>query len=121
MLAGELTVDGSLGDVGVLGDEEGVVALRYLLSAKWPLGGNLSYMGILVSVSSKGQIVIPASVRSQLGIDQGTQLVLEVEDGQILLRRKLTLDEVTGLAQSWLPPDREPILDVDAFYQEHRG
>ncbi|MBC7347957.1 MAG: AbrB/MazE/SpoVT family DNA-binding domain-containing protein [Clostridia bacterium] len=39
-----------------------------------------------VTVSAKGQIVIPASLRRQLGLKNGDRVALEPVDGAILLR-----------------------------------
>ncbi|HHQ49473.1 MAG TPA: AbrB/MazE/SpoVT family DNA-binding domain-containing protein [Acidobacteria bacterium] len=39
-----------------------------------------------VSVSSKGQIVIPRDLRERVGIRQGTVLEVEFQDGAIVLR-----------------------------------
>lgn len=38
-----------------------------------------------ISLSSRGQIVIPADVRREMGLDRDTEFVVEVEDGQIVL------------------------------------
>jgi AbrB family looped-hinge helix DNA binding protein len=38
-----------------------------------------------VEVGPKGRVVIPASIRRELGIGQGSQLVAMVEDGAVVL------------------------------------
>lgn len=43
-------------------------------------------MEIRTHLGSNGRIVIPASVRRTLGIDEGDELILVVEDGEIRLR-----------------------------------
>jgi AbrB family looped-hinge helix DNA binding protein len=40
---------------------------------------------MIVGVGPKGRVVIPASIRSQLGIREGTELVAVVQDGGVLL------------------------------------
>jgi AbrB family looped-hinge helix DNA binding protein len=40
----------------------------------------------VATVSSKGQLVIPANIREALGIGPGTKLVLTIEKSHILLR-----------------------------------
>ena len=40
----------------------------------------------MATLSTKGQLVIPADVREALGIGPGTKVVLTVEDGRIILR-----------------------------------
>jgi AbrB family looped-hinge helix DNA binding protein len=39
----------------------------------------------LVTVSTKGQMVIPAKIRDQLGIEPGTRVALRVEDGRMIV------------------------------------
>jgi antitoxin PrlF len=38
-----------------------------------------------ITVSSKGQIVIPSKIREELGIDTGTRLAVQVEGGRVIL------------------------------------
>ena len=67
------------------------------------------------TVSSKGQIVIPAELREQLGIEPGTQVRFEkYEDG--LLLRPLTREFIRGLRGYF---GKGPSLE-DIREQEHR-
>jgi len=43
-------------------------------------------MELRTHLGSNGRIVIPASVRRALGIEEGDELILVVEDGEIRLR-----------------------------------
>jgi AbrB family looped-hinge helix DNA binding protein len=40
---------------------------------------------VITTVSTKGQLVIPAAIREQLGIRPGTRVALRVEGGQMIL------------------------------------
>lgn len=42
-------------------------------------------MGVLVRLSSKGQLVIPKSVRQELGLEPGDQFHLEIEKDRLVL------------------------------------
>ena len=42
--------------------------------------------GLITTVSTKGQLVIPARMRDALGIEPGDRVALTLEDGAILLR-----------------------------------
>lgn len=42
----------------------------------------------IVKVSSKGQIVIPEKIRTELGIEEGTTLVLIEDSGKIILEKE---------------------------------
>lgn len=51
-------------------------------------------------VEEKGRVVIPASVRRQLGIKPGTELEVDVREGGILMkpRRKVSAKDLLGTA-----------------------
>ena len=51
---------------------------------------------IFTVVSSKGQIVIPASVREKLGIEAGTRVAVRTEKDQIILQ-PITADFIDSL------------------------
>ena len=40
---------------------------------------------VYVTVSSKGQVVIPAAIRHELGIEPGTRLVMRVQGGRVIV------------------------------------
>ena len=44
----------------------------------------------ITSVSSKGQVVIPKSIRSQLAIGEGTKFII-IADGSNLLLKKIKI------------------------------
>ena len=66
-------------------------------------------MTLQVRVSSKHQIAVPATVRRQLSIDAGDNLLVEVHDGVIFLIPKSDdpVEELRGLG-------REIWADIDA-------
>jgi AbrB family looped-hinge helix DNA binding protein len=55
-------------------------------------------MGMIGSVTSKGQTTIPKEVRDQLGLDTGTRIEWIVENGQATVRpRKLRAIDLAGI------------------------
>lgn len=71
---------------------------------------------MLVRMSSKGQLVIPKTMRSSLGLDAGTMLEIVQEDGRLVLRpvtARSALDALVGMFAEG--PDL--IADLEA---EHR-
>lgn len=51
----------------------------------------------VVTVTSKGQVTLPAEYRRQAKIEEGSKLAISVEeDGTARIVRKLTLDEIAG-------------------------
>lgn len=60
----------------------------------------------VVTVSSKGQVTLPAEYRRLAKIEEGSKLAILVEaDGSARLKRKLTLDEIAGLLTELVPPE----------------
>jgi AbrB family looped-hinge helix DNA binding protein len=45
------------------------------------------------SVGPKGQVVIPLDVRRKIGIKPGTEVVFEVEDSKIIIKKKMNPKE----------------------------
>ena len=41
---------------------------------------------IYATVSSKGQLVIPATIREELGIEPGTRVAIRLEGSEVILR-----------------------------------
>lgn len=69
-------------------------------------------MQVYVSVmSTKGQVVVPSSVRQTLDLQEGSQVEFSVEpDGRVLITKKLTAEERTAarakaIADFWLAMD----------------
>ena len=50
-------------------------------------------------MSSKGQVVIPAAIRHELGIEPGTLLVMRVVDGRVVIvpQKRLTWKDMRGI------------------------
>jgi AbrB family looped-hinge helix DNA binding protein len=52
----------------------------------------------LTRMSSKGQVVIPKRIRTQLGFEEGDRMTVEARDGEIVLR-KLSLEDIVREAE----------------------
>lgn len=48
-------------------------------------------MKTISQISSRGQVTLPASVRKALGLKPGDALLIEVEDGRVVLEPALVL------------------------------
>jgi len=72
------------------------------------------------TLSTKGQVVIPAEVRQMTGLKAGDRLTVTAsEDGaEIRLRKKETLDEMADRLSRYVAPDTPPLLDVHELYDE---
>jgi AbrB family looped-hinge helix DNA binding protein len=68
-----------------------------------------------VSVSSKGQIAIPKSVREALNLSEGTKLTLEVRGQQIVLSKEPAWRKLQGSGAG-----RDLMSAFAAFKKEQR-
>jgi bifunctional DNA-binding transcriptional regulator/antitoxin component of YhaV-PrlF toxin-antitoxin module len=70
-------------------------------------------------VSAKGQVVIPAALRKQLGLKQGTPATWCEERGSLKLTpmRERVIDEVVGCLR---PTEGEPSMFDELFAERQR-
>lgn len=75
-----------------------------------------------VTITSQGQITIPAAVRRAMGLRAGDELSLSVsaDHNSTNLRKVMTLDELTDFAMSKINATAKPVADANAYYQQHR-
>ena len=56
-----------------------------------------------VKLSAKGQIVIPARIRKELGLSEGDRLFIERRQGEVILKPKLSelrgIDKLEGASK----------------------
>jgi AbrB family looped-hinge helix DNA binding protein len=71
-------------------------------------------------VSSKGQVVIPAELRQQLGLKKGTPATWSEEQGRLVLTpiTERRLDEIMGFLK---PAPGEPSMFDELFAERERG
>ncbi len=76
-----------------------------------------------VTITSQGQITIPASMRRSLGLKKGDQIDvrLNAETRSVSLRKPMSLEEVTEYAMRHIDPKAKPVTNVDEYYQKYRG
>jgi AbrB family looped-hinge helix DNA binding protein len=70
-------------------------------------------------VSSRGQVVIPAELREQLGLEKGTRATWSEERGRLVLTpmTEKRLDEIMGFLK---PPPGEPSMFDEIFAERER-
>jgi AbrB family looped-hinge helix DNA binding protein len=70
-------------------------------------------------VSSKGQVVIPAELRQQLGLEKGTPATWSEERGRLVLTpmTEKRLDEIMGFLK---PAPGEPTMFDEIFAERER-
>jgi len=70
-----------------------------------------------ITVSSRGQIVIPAAFRKRLKLKSGDQLRVKFDDenNKLTMEKVESIDEMATRFNSWIKPGTEPLMDVRAF------
>jgi len=68
-----------------------------------------------VVVTRRGQTTIPTEVRRKLGIEEGSRLMVEVEDHKVILTKVPSLFDLAGTSDL---SEREAIRQLDAMREE---
>lgn len=69
-----------------------------------------------VTLAERGQIVIPKEARDALGLKPGSRLQLRVEDGRLLIEKRVQLD-----LSRWIGKAVDDGLSTDQALAELRG
>ena len=73
---------------------------------------------MIVKVTAKRQITLPAQVLEALGVEPGDQLELKESDDGFVLRRRRKIDfSKLGTLRDKIPPDYPP-FDIHKFREE---
>ena len=76
-----------------------------------------------LTVTSKGQTTIPASIRRKLGVDKSggiLQISFNEHKGELVISKPTSVDELSKKLSGYIKPGIKPLVDADAFYQENR-
>ena len=77
----------------------------------------LSNLIIEGTVSSKGQVTLPASMRATLGITTGSRIQFELRGGELVVRPELPMNTYRGMLKPYLhlfkPEDFEIAKEPD--------
>lgn len=69
------------------------------------------------TVSSKGQVTLPASMRATLGITTGSRIQFELRGGELIVRPELPMSTYRGMLKPYLhlfkPEDLEIAKEPD--------
>ncbi|WP_198417757.1 MULTISPECIES: AbrB/MazE/SpoVT family DNA-binding domain-containing protein [unclassified Cryobacterium] len=79
-------------------------------------------MKAIVTLSSKGQLTLPAAVRKALQLERGDRLEISIDEasGTINIAPVAHIEALSARISSYATIV-EPVTDVDAYYQEHRN
>lgn len=71
------------------------------------------------TVTSKGQVALPKRIRDELGLVAGAEVEFEISEGQVILRKKVSLEKLArwqGYLRGTLIPG-----SVDEYVDELRA
>jgi AbrB family looped-hinge helix DNA binding protein len=73
-----------------------------------------------LTMTQSGRVVIPKTLRDQLGLHEGSEMVAEIEDGRLILStRAARLKRAQALIQKYCPKKPGESV-VDEFIAERR-
>lgn len=70
-------------------------------------------MTIEATVSSKGQVTLPAAMREKLGIKPGSQIRFELREHELVVRPNLPVSAYRGILKGYDLGDIEPPKEPD--------
>lgn len=59
------------------------------------------------TMGEKGQVVVPKDIRDQLGLKPGSELLFEIEDGKIIIRKKTDGEKTAEAFFSVIPKEKK--------------
>jgi bifunctional DNA-binding transcriptional regulator/antitoxin component of YhaV-PrlF toxin-antitoxin module len=78
-----------------------------------------AYMTITITMTSKGQFTLPASVRKAMELrKRGDKLTLEFQPAshQVVLSKPLSFKAIQAKARQYIKPGISPLTDADTLY-----
>ena len=75
---------------------------------------------VTATLSTRGQIVIPADVRNAVGWKPGDKMTVVISEdaSEVRLRKRETLDEMADRLSRYVKPGTPPLTDVHGFYEQ---
>ena len=75
----------------------------------------------IVTISAKGQIVLPSDVRKELSLEKGTKMVLIVKEGMVIMKPLKRLSELRGILSQIEKPAKEIIKELREEWETKLG
>lgn len=66
----------------------------------------------VVTVSAKGQVVLPSDIRKELSLEKGTKMVLVVREGMVIMKPIKRLSELRGILSEIEKSAREIVKEL---------
>lgn len=75
----------------------------------------------IVTISAKGQIVLPSAIRRELSLEKGTKMVLVVKKGMVIMKPLKRLSELRGILSEIEKPAREMVKELREEWETKLG
>lgn len=76
-------------------------------------------MSLTITMTSKGQITLPAQVRRAMALHtRGDKLMLDFSPAsqQVVLSKPVSFADIQAKARQYMKPGTTPLMEADAFY-----
>ncbi|PJE65452.1 AbrB family transcriptional regulator [Candidatus Saccharibacteria bacterium CG10_big_fil_rev_8_21_14_0_10_47_8] len=75
-----------------------------------------------ISLTSKGQVTLPAEYRKSLNLKKGDRLDVYFNErlGSLTLKKPATIEELSARISSYVKNAPKPVLNVGQYYQENK-
>ena len=75
-----------------------------------------------ITISSRGQIVIPAHIRKKMNLSAGDQLSVDFDEDvqEVTLQRVESIDEMSKRFTSWIKPGTPPLINTREVYNQRK-
>jgi len=72
---------------------------------------------VKATVSSKGQVTLPAAMRAKLGIKAGSHIHFELREGELVIKPEVPMSAYYGMLKGFdlgdIEPEKEPDKDFE--------
>lgn len=82
-----------------------------------------SYMQTTITITSKGQVTLPAKVRKSLGLQKaGDKLILDYDERnhRAIISKPTSIEELSARLTAMIKPGIKPITNVHEYYEKGR-
>lgn len=75
-----------------------------------------------ITITSKGQVTLPAYVRRQMGVAEGGVLQVDFDESRLRLvvTKPVSFEEIQAEAAKYIKPGTPPLMDVSQYYETRK-
>jgi len=80
-------------------------------------------MNNTITITSKGQTTIPASIRHKLGIEKSGGILrinFDERNSELVISKPVSISNLSERVSRHIKPGTRPVINVDEYYQMNR-